>query len=112
MVKYIYIGSPGIYNGISVNPNGIYELKNPNPKLFKEIKNCEIKKPEIKEEKEFDVFSFIKNISGIGFKAAKEVAEEYDNLIDLKRDLEDGTFSVGGLSVKKIEIIKKEINKI
>jgi len=110
-MDYKYLGNPGNYCGIIVVPGQIYKFeKVPNIKLFKlvETKQTEIERP-IEEIKESDVYTVMEEIHGIGKKLAKEIEEEYSNLEDLKNDIENKTFSVGGMSEKKIELIKREL---
>lgn len=115
-MDYKYTGNPGNYNGISVKPNEIYKFeKAPNPKLFKLVGNVleqkqttQIERPIIIKD---DVYTVMEGIHGLGHKLATEIAEEYDNLEDLGKDIENETFSVGGVSSKKIELIKIELGE-
>jgi NAD-dependent DNA ligase len=115
-MKYLYKGMKGIYNGIHVVPGNVYEMENPNPRLFelvgegrKQIVKEERKPIEPEKEPIDSVYSVMEGIHGIGAKAAAEIAEEYDSLEELKNDIENETFSVGGMSDKKIRLIKEEL---
>ena len=111
-MKYLYKGMKGIYNGISVVPGNVYEMNNPNPKLFELVLEKQIKEEikQIEPKKELDVYSIMERINGIGPKTATEISEEYNSLDKIKEDIENGSFSVGGMSEKKINLIKKELN--
>ena len=112
MKSYKYLGNPGRYNGMIVTQNEIYKFeKVPNPKLFRLVETVE--QTEIKTVKQTetkpDVYKIMEEIKGIGPKMAAEIAEEYSDLEELKKDIENGNFSVGGMSEKKIELIKREL---
>jgi len=47
------------------------------------------------------------SIDGIGEKSAREIAEEYDNLDDIKRAIMNGDFRVGGISSTKLNLLLK-----
>ena len=118
-MRYLYKGMKGIYDGINVVPGNFYNFnKKPNPKLFEiveenqeepieKIKEKPIEKVEITELS--NVYTVMERIQGVGKKSSAEIAEEYSDLEELKNDIENGTFSVGGMSDKKIRLIKKEL---
>ena len=47
------------------------------------------------------------SIDGIGEKTAEEIAEEYDSIAEIKKDIRSGKFAVGGVSDTKQKLLLK-----